>query len=260
MHACPAPLVRFAERLADLARPMLTRAIEDLDGVEIEIKPDGSPVTSIDKTVEAALRAAITEAHPDHGVIGEEFPPTRPEAEFVWIIDPLDGTREFLHGLPLFGLLLALEWRGRFVLGVADAVATGDRWVGADGHGTRRNGRPVRVRARESLDRASVSTMGYDTFCKAHHDRLLPLRDGALARVTADSFYVFGLLAQGRVDLIASAGFAPHDYAALEPIVRNAGGVMTDWAGRPLDRSSDGTILAAGCAPLADAARAILAR
>ncbi len=244
MPACPADLVAFAGHLADTAAAVLRRHWQG--PLEIEVKPDGTPVTQVDRAVEAAVRAEIERAYPGHGIRGEEFPAVRPEADRVWIIDPLDGTREFIQGLPLFGFLLALVERGQFVLGLADQPVTGDRWLGADGHGTTHGGRPVQVRPCGDLAAAVASTMGYDGFCRAHHDRLLRVRMAARSTVTADSFYVFGLLALGRVDLIASAGFALHDYAALDAIVRNAGGAVVDWHGRPLGLESDGTILAAG--------------
>jgi inositol-phosphate phosphatase/L-galactose 1-phosphate phosphatase/histidinol-phosphatase len=241
---CPPDLVSFANHLADVAADILRSHTHR--PVEIEIKPDGTQVTNVDKAVERAVRHEIESRYPDHGIRGEEFPAVRADAEFVWIIDPLDGTREFIHGLPLFGFLLALTYRGAIILGLADQPSTRDRWLGADGHGTSFNGTPVAVRPCPTLAEATVSTMGYDTFCAQHHDRLVPLRSLARARVTADSFYVFGLVAMGRVDLIASAGFALHDYAPLDAIVRNAGGTVTDWQGRRLTLTSDGTILAAG--------------
>ena len=244
MSACPEPLVSFAGQLADLAGDMLREAAHG--AAVVEIKPDGTPVTDVDRAVEAALRAAIAAAFPEHGVIGEEYPPTRPDAEWVWIVDPLDGTKEFIQGLPLFGVLLALTRAGRFVLGLAEQPLTRDRWLGADGRGTTRNGRPVRVRPCASLGTAVVSTMGYDSFCPARHDVLQALRASCRSVAIADSFYVFGLLASGRMDLIASDGFALHDYAALDVIVREAGGCMTDWDGRRLTLASDGSVLAAG--------------
>lgn len=247
-------LISFAHHLADTSAAMLR---EQAQGeVAIEIKPDGTPVTSADKAVEAALREQIETSYPEHGIIGEEFPPVRPDADWVWIIDPLDGTKEFIQGLPLWGSLLALAWRGRFVLGVAEQPLTGDRWIGVEDQGTWRNGRPVRTRPCASLHQAVVSTMGYDSFCPARHDTLRAVRQAARGTVIADSFYVFGLLAGGRVDLIVSDGFALHDYAALDVIVRGAGGSMTDWGGRRLTLTSDRSVIAAGDERLWQAVRA----
>ncbi|MBV9523045.1 MAG: histidinol phosphate phosphatase, partial [Alphaproteobacteria bacterium] len=165
---------------------------------------------------------------------------------FVWIIDPLDGTKEFIQGLPLFGFLLSLVHRGEFLLGLAEQPATRDRWIAAEGLGTRLNEARVATRPCPRLADATVSIMGYDSFCRQHSERLAPIGAQARANVIADSFYVFGLLAMGRVDAIVSAGFMLHDYAALDVIVRQAGGAVTDWQGRRLGLSSDGSILAVG--------------
>lgn len=251
--AIPDSFVTFAHHLADLSAAMLR---EQAQGeVAIEIKPDGTPVTSADKAVEAALRREIETSHPEHGIIGEEFPARRADAEWVWVIDPLDGTKEFIQGLPLWGSLLALAWRGRFVLGVAEQPLLGERWIGVEGQGTRRNGKKLRTRPCASLDQAVVSTMGYDSFCPARYDTLRAVRGAARGTVIADSFFVFGLLAAGRVDLIVSDGFALHDYAALDVIVREAGGSMTDWGGRRLGLNSDRSVIAAGDARLWQAVR-----
>lgn len=248
MSDCPAELVAFAHTLGDIATDLLRQYARG--PVAVEIKGDGSPVTDVDRAVETALRGAIRQHFPSHGVIGEEFPAERADAEFVWIVDPLDGTKEFIQGLPLFGTLIALAHRGQIVLGLAEQPLTRDRWLGADGHGTSWNNVPARVRACASLDQAVLSTMGYDTFCAHRHDTLAPLRRRCRTIVTGDSFFVFGLLAGGRVDAIVSDGFALHDYAALDAIVRNAGGRMTDWAGRRLTLTSDKTVVATGDARL----------
>jgi inositol-phosphate phosphatase/L-galactose 1-phosphate phosphatase/histidinol-phosphatase len=243
-----ADLVAFANHHADLAGAILRDASNNPPIVET--KSDGSPVTDADRAVEQAIRAAINREHPGHGIRGEELPSEREAAEYLWIIDPIDGTKEYVQGLPLFGTLIALCHCGRFVLGLADQPQLAHRWLGADGHGTTRNGRRVHTSACATLADAVISTMGYDTFCAGRNAVLAPLRRRARGTVTADSFYVFGLLAEGRVDVIATDRFALHDYAALEVIVRNAGGTMTDWCGQPLGMTSGGTILATSTAAL----------
>jgi histidinol phosphatase-like enzyme (inositol monophosphatase family) len=249
MRVDPA-LLSFANRLGDIAGEIL-RGRAALPPV-VEIKPDGSLVTDADKAVEQAVRAEIMRAWPGHGIRGEEFPAHQPDAEYLWIIDPLDGTREYTQGLPLWGFLLALAQGDRFVLGLAEQPQLRHRWVGAEGHGTLRDGRAVRVGTCARLAEAVVSTMGYDTFGARRHAVLSRLRARVPGRalVTADSFYVFGLLAEGRVDLIAADNFALHDHAALDAIVRCAGGVVTDWDGRALTRGHAGSILAAATAGL----------
>ncbi len=249
MHTCPPELLAFANTLGDIACDLLRQMARGK--LTVETKGDGSPVTDVDRAVESALRGEIRHHFPAHGVIGEEFPAERADADWVWIIDPLDGTKEFIQGLPLFGTLIALTHRGKIVLGLAEQPLTRDRWLGADGHGTTWNGLQVSTRPCESLGEALLSTMGYDTFCQHRHATLAALRPKARGIVTGDSFFVFGLLAGGRADAIVSDGFALHDYAALDAIVRNAGGTMTDWAGQRLTLTSDKTVLAAGDARVA---------
>jgi inositol-phosphate phosphatase/L-galactose 1-phosphate phosphatase/histidinol-phosphatase len=255
-ETCPADLMQFAERLGDVATDIL-RAMAASPRV-VEIKTGGGLVTDADVAVERAVRAEIERVYPTHGIIGEEFPSVRAEAEFVWIIDPLDGTKAYVQGLPLFGFLLALTWRGRIILGLAEQPLLRDRWLGAAGRGTTRNGRAVRTRACPTLAEGMISTMGYDSYCPQHNARLLPLRYACHQTVTADSFYVFGLLAAGQVDLIATACLSVYDFAPLQPIVQNAGGIMVDWDGRAITTASTGTILAAGDAALVPQAFAIM--
>ncbi len=244
MIACPTEYIDFAHRLGNIAGDILRdRANADL---VLEIKPDGTPVTAVDRMVESSLRGEIERVLPAHGVIGEEFPSRQTDAEWVWIIDPIDGTKEFIQGLPLFGILLALAHDGELVLGLAEQPLTRDRWIGASGHGARRNGSQARVRSCATLDLAVVSVMGYDSFCSAFHEPLSLIRKSALSVIVADLFYVFGLLASGRVDLIVSNGFALHDYAALDVIIREAGGTMMDWNGQPLTMRSGPSVIAAG--------------
>jgi histidinol-phosphatase len=241
---CPADLLAFAHTLGDLACDLLRGFARG--PVTVETKGDGSPVTQVDRAVETALREAIHRAHPAHGVVGEEFGADRADAEFVWIVDPLDGTREFIQGLPLFGTLIALAHAGEIVLGLAEQPLTRDRWVGADGHGTAWNGAPVHVRTCAGLAEAVLSTTGYDSFAAHRAGMLAPLRRRARGVANGDTWMVFPLVASGRIDAVASDGFFLHDYAALDAIVRNAGGVMTDWVGRRLTLASDRSVVAAG--------------
>ena len=155
MQALSEELVALAGRLADASGAIARRYFRS--GVGPEIKPDNSPVTIADREAEAAIRKLIGEAHPEHGVIGEEYGADRPDAEFVWVLDPIDGTKSFITGRPLFGTLIALAQRGKPVLGIVDHPALGERWVGAAGHPTLMNGKPVRTRA---CPNAADTTLG----------------------------------------------------------------------------------------------------
>jgi inositol-phosphate phosphatase/L-galactose 1-phosphate phosphatase/histidinol-phosphatase len=244
MERCPDDFVAFAHRLADAAGAVQRRWFRRAPPVTI--KPDGSPVTVADKEAERALRDLLAATFPDHGVVGEEEPPERADAEWVWVFDPIDGTKDFVSGKPVFGTLIALAHGGRPVLGVIDQSIVGDRWVGANGHGTRLNGEPVRARACASIAEAIVSTSGPGDYARVVDAELARVRQGARwLRFGADCVN-YGLVAAGLMDVVADAGLDTHDFAALEAVVRNAGGVFTDWDGNAITLGSDGRVLAVG--------------
>jgi inositol-phosphate phosphatase / L-galactose 1-phosphate phosphatase / histidinol-phosphatase len=215
-------------------------------GVGSEAKPDESPVTVADREAEAAVRTLIEARFPDHGISGEEFGTVRGEAEWLWLIDPLDGTKSFLKGKPTFGVLIGLAHRGRHVLGVIDQPVVGDRWVGADGHGTRHNGRAVRCRPCARLADAAMAAVGVDAATEADEPRVRPLRQAVRHLQFGLECTAYGLVASGFLDLAIDALLGTDDIAALEPVVRNAGGVLTDLEGRAVDAAYAGRILAAG--------------
>ena len=148
----------FAEELADQVRDMLLTA-SALDP-DIEIKADASYVTATDKAIEAALREMIAARHPDHGILGEEFESTNVDAEFVWVLDPIDGTAPFVAGIPVFGSLIGLAWKGAPYLGVIEHPMTRDRWVGVADTMARFNGHPIRTRPCASIETALVTGVG----------------------------------------------------------------------------------------------------
>src|SRR5207302_6027854 len=119
-------------------------------------KPDLSPVTIADRNAEAAMRRLITARFPDHGIIGEEYGEEREDAEFVWVLDPIDGTKSFISGVPLFGTLIALARHGRPILGIIDQPISRERWIGAAGRATTFNGKPVRCRSCAALSAGTV--------------------------------------------------------------------------------------------------------
>ncbi|MSP81807.1 MAG: histidinol phosphate phosphatase [Alphaproteobacteria bacterium] len=244
MWTCPDEFIAFAHRLADAAGEVHRRTFRTK--IAIEIKPDGSLVTAADKETEIILRDLIEQAYPDHGIGGEEFPHTRTDAEFLWALDPIDGTQDYVAGKPVFGALIALVRGGRPVLGVIEQAIVGDRWVGADGHGTRLNGAAVRTRPCPSIAAALVSTSGPGDYAMPYDDHIARVRQGAgKLRFGADCGN-YGLVAAGFMDVVCDAQLSPHDFAALEVVVRNAGGTFTDWQGQAMTMASDGRVLAAG--------------
>jgi inositol-phosphate phosphatase / L-galactose 1-phosphate phosphatase / histidinol-phosphatase len=226
--------------------------------LEIDDKPDLSPVTVADRTAELAMRRLIEARFPDHGIIGEEFGRVREAAEFVWVLDPIDGTKSFISGVPLFGTLIALTERGRPLLGIIDQPISHERWVGAVGRPTTLNGAPIRCRNCANLASATLFATTPDMFKGDDAVAFVRLAASAkLVRFGADC-YAYGLVAAGFVDLVVEASLKPYDFCAMVAIVEGAGGVASDWQGRPLTVASDGRVAIAGDARTHAAALALL--
>ena len=251
------PFLALAAELADAAgaaiRPYFRQKIA------IEDKPDLSPVTAADRAAEEAMRRLISARFPEHGIIGEEFGREREHAEFVWVLDPIDGTKSFISGVPLFGTLIALARAGRPVLGIIDQPISRERWAGAAGRPSTFNGAPIRCRPCPGLAAATVFATTPDMFRGADAGAFGRVAGAAkLVRYGADC-YGYGLVASGFIDLVIEAGLQTYDFSAMLPIVEGAGGVATDWQGRPLDLASDGRVLVAGDARAHQEALALLA-
>ena len=240
----------LAGRLADASGDMLRdhRRTAHATAATFETKEDASPVTALDRAIEARMREIIAAAFPTHGILGEEFEPDRPDAELVWVIDPIDGTKQFITGVPVYGTLISLVREGRPILGVIDHPVTAERWVGAEGRRTTLNGRPVATRACERLADALMSCSNPETIPPAERAGFERVRMATKWRLYGASCYAYASLATGRVDLsVDSGGHREVDYCALVPVVQGAGGVMTDWSGRALTiRSGTSSLLAAG--------------
>lgn len=230
----------LADAAADAIRPFF-RARYDM-----EFKADASPVTEADRAAECAIRAILEKERPQDGIIGEEYGVTRENAERVWVLDPIDGTRSFIAGRPIFGSLIALTQGGWPVLGIIDQPIARERWAGATGLGTTYNGKAVKTRACRQLSDAILASTGPQYFpgCTGEHFSLLA-RD-CRDTVWGGDCYNYALIASGHVDIVVEAGLKLHDIAALVPVVEGAGGRMCDWRGDPLTDTSDGRVIALG--------------
>jgi inositol-phosphate phosphatase/L-galactose 1-phosphate phosphatase/histidinol-phosphatase len=236
-------IAAFAGTLADLAGPIALRYFRRT--LVVESKADASPVTIADREIELAIRRMIGERFPEHGLFGEEHGLDRAGAECVWVIDPIDGTKSFITGMPTFGTLIAYLEAGAPKVGVVDHCALGERWVGRDGGPTLRNGEPCRTSGRTDLADSILYATTPDIFSGPNRDSFEALsRQVGLRRFGGDC-YAYMLLASGHVDLVVEAELQPYDYLALVPVVQGAGGVITDWAGAPLGLESDGRVVAA---------------
>jgi inositol-phosphate phosphatase/L-galactose 1-phosphate phosphatase/histidinol-phosphatase len=258
LERCPDEYVAMASRLAEVAGPILRSHFRS--PLPIEDKADLSPVTIADRAAEAAMRALLAESLPDHGILGEEHGASGTDAEHVWVLDPIDGTRSFICGVPVFGTLIALARHGRPICGIIDQPISGERWIGAEGHASRLNGQPVSVRPCAEIGQAYCFATSPEIFGNgAEAAAWERIRHAVkLARYGADC-YAYALLASGHVDLVVEAGLKPYDFCALVPVIEGAGGIVTDWQGAPLTLESDGRVVAAGDARVHRQALALLA-
>lgn len=231
-------LLLLANHLADEAGKVITRYYRtDFD---IEQKADETPVTIADRTVEQTLRKIIEEHRPDDGILGEEYGPKEGKNNLTWVLDPIDGTKSFMIGRPTFGTLIALCKDNVPILGIIDQPISEERWTGADGIGTTFNGKRVQTRKCGTLKNA---------ICSSTSPRQIPtlwptFYEKCKAMVWGGDCYSYGLLANGWLDIVVETGLQPYDFAAIVPIVKNAGGWMGDWEGNPLTLGSPGKTVA----------------
>ena len=214
------------------------------------------PVTEADKGAERAIRSLIRRDFPDHGVIGEEYGAENAEAEFVWVLDPVDGTRAFISGLPLWTTLIGLRHRGRPVLGAIAQPVLREVFLGSP-LGSRlitpQGSTPLRVRKAPPLAHAVMGTTDPFLFQGAEADAYASLVGAArLARYGCDA-YAFAMVAQGTMDMALETGLKPWDIEAIIPVIENAGGVVTDWKGEPVGPEA-GQVIAAASRELLDEA------
>ena len=247
----------FAAHLADLARPIAKRYFRS--ALSIVDKPDSTPVTLADMEIETRLREEIARVYPTHGVLGEEHDDTNLDAEWVWVIDPIDGTKAFICGKPQFGTLVALAHRGEPVIGVIDQPITSERWIGVKGGGATFNAAATRASGvRKPLAETILLITAPEQFTGAGAAAFERLKAACKGVYYGGDCYNYALLASGHVDLVVEMGLKTVDFAALVNPIVESGGVACDWAGLPLTIASDGTIVAAANQALADEVLTVL--
>ncbi|MEN8196984.1 MAG: histidinol-phosphatase [Pseudomonadota bacterium] len=258
-ETCPDAFVTLGGQLADAAGAVLMRHFRQPLGI-ID-KADESPVTIADRDAETRMREIIATAFPDHGVVGEEHGRDRADAEYVWVLDPVDGTKAFLSGVPVFGTLIALMHRGKPILGIIDQPVTRERWTGATGRPTELNGESVRTAPRGGLGDAVLWSTSPHMFDEVEAERagFARLRESVKFVHYGGECYQYAMMASGQIDLVVEGDMDPYDYCAHVPIIEGAGGVISDWQGGPLGLASGDKVLAAASPELHRAARQILA-
>jgi len=260
MASLPESVWDFAEQLRLAALPFVDQYFRAPD-LAIEEKADVSPVTLADQGIERRWREMITATFPEHGIIGEEEDAVGADRDFVWVLDPIDGTRAFVGGFPLFTHLFALMYQGRPVFSGIMAPKTGEKWLGCL-LGERKatfNDQPIVKRPSGGLAQSLLSATAPAMFNADQRQRF-----DALEAVMGDcrfgaDAYAYGLTALGTVGVVAEASMKPWDFMALIPVLEASGGMITDWSGAPLGLESDGTVLAAATPALHAQALAVLA-
>lgn len=259
-----AALLTFAHALADRSGRVLLPYFRALESVEDKSNCGNfDPVTSADRAAEKVIRAAIEERYPAHSLVGEEFGRTRQandESDYCWIVDPIDGTRSFITGVPLWGTLIGLNYEGEPVLGIMNQPFTGERYwndlVSAQYRGPEGAKRLTTRRCRK-LGEATLLSTAPEMFEESDaRERFEVLSQRVRLRRFGTDCYGYCMLASGHADLVVETGLQIFDIAPLIPIIERAGGRVTDWEGRAVREG--GRVVAAGDPALHEATLAIL--
>lgn len=238
----------FALELATAARTITRQYFRS--AIPRELKADDSPVTLADQETERVLREMIREYYPHHAIQGEEWGIENADADICWVIDPIDGTKAFLAGVPTFVTLIALCYRNRPILGIIDQPILQETWVGMVDRRTLLNGHPVphHQEGAAELAQTMLGTTDPALFPVDAGARYARLRAACGHQICGGDGYIYGRLCSGIPHIVCEHGLKPHDFAALRPVIEGAGGVISDWQGNPLTLESRGDVLAA-CTP-----------
>ncbi len=235
-------LKSFANTLADKSETIIMEYFRQ--ELTIETKNDDTPVTIADKKSEKIIRSLINNQYPDHGIIGEEFEGKNIDSEYIWVIDPIDGTRSFIAGHKDFGTLIALMHKAKPILGIINCPAHKERWIGINGMPTTLNDNIVSASNIKHIDNSYTFTSGLyfeDKFFKKSFEKVI--EKSKYYRFGGDC-YMYGMLASGLIDIVLEDTLKVHDYMALVPVIEGAGGVVTDKKNQKITLQSDGSLVA----------------
>jgi histidinol phosphatase-like enzyme (inositol monophosphatase family) len=247
-------IVRVAQELADISGSVILKHFRKPMPVENKAGGGGfDPVTKADRGAEKAIVQALASKFPDHGIVGEEFGSKLGTSPYTWVIDPIDGTRSFIIGSPLWGTLIGVLRNGEPIFGLVDQPFTGERFWSGDkaAYHSMRGGRPGRIKTRECsrIEDAVLTSTHPDLFeSPEQRSALAALKSKARLTRYGGDCYGYCLLASGFVDVIIESGLKPYDIVAIIPMIQRAGGAITTWTGG--DPSSGGDIVATGDARL----------
>ena len=239
----------FAEYLADSSAKIALQYFRKNCGEQV--KSNDTPVTLADQQIEKKLREEITGQFSSHGIIGEEFKNINADADYQWIIDPIDGTSSFIIGRPIFGTLIALTYKNSPLLGIINQPISGERWLAVKGEGSKLNNQIIKTRKCSDIADAVFCSTSPFYFKGKELEIFNKIRSKTKYQSSGGVFcggdcYSYGLLASGFIDIIIETGLSNYDYTALIPVIEEAGGIITDWQGKKLDLNSDGRIIACG--------------
>ena len=237
-----AEFLEFANSIADQARVIALNHYQRLQ--EIREKEDSTYVTEADIEIENTARSMVEKSYQDHGFSGEELGNHGMHNDWIWSIDPIDGTTAFVHGIPTFGILISLMYKKVPVVGIIDAPALGERWSGALHHQTTLQGEPCTTNQHQALENSIVFATSIDMFPEPELRVFNAVTKRAKRRRFGIDCYAYGLLASGKIDVVMEATMKAHDTMALVPVVISAGGVITDWNGDSITHDFKGRVLA----------------
>ena len=237
--------INFSKKFLNKSDNILKKSFDTQ--LDINYKRDESPVTKIDKRVEKLFRSELKKTFPSHQVLGEEYNNLKKDSEYLWIIDPIDGTKSFIHGNYNFGTLLCLTHKGRPILGFISCPLLKKRWIGIKNKGAYLNDKLIKKNiSNNSLKNSIISSSAFTAFKKnVKENRLFyKLSEKIRYYIFGGDCVQYGLLASGRISMVVENNLKPWDYMALINIIEESGGIITDWKGKELDIFSKGNVVA----------------
>ena len=242
-------LVKTAHYLADESRKIVNKYFRNNSSIDVQIKENTSLVTAADEQIERMVRDVITSKYKDHGILGEEEENTKLDADYVWVVDPIDGTNSFILGRPLFATLIGLFHKGKAVFGLIDQAVTGERWFAFKDQQTTFNGTPVTTSNIKNLSESKILLSSPELFVK-ENVQLEELYKKSKLLAWETEAYGYGLLSMGCIDAVIKPGLDPYDYLPVVKIIENAGGIIRGRHNKELTLDYVGDVVAASTAEL----------
>ena len=242
------PYIDLMHELADAAAPVSLKYFKkniDINNKGPKLNSSFDPVTIADLNTEKTIREIIRKHYPDHNIMGEEQPDEQKNSNYTWIIDPIDGTKAYITGIPTWGTLVALQYKGKTIAGMLDQPYLKERYIGTS-KGTLLNGNKIKTRACKTIHEATISTTDPLTLFTNQNEQDKFLRIAADAKIMRNGYdcYAYAMVAAGFIDVVIESGLEAYDIQALIPIIEGAGGIVTNWQGAPV--ITGGQVVASG--------------